>query len=585
MTDGHPPSRGRRWIRASLPMTLTLAFISATLAVSTPPASAEPPPDLVVRVSDPAGVPIIGAVVMATSLPVSGCCPTTFGQVTQSDGTTSFDQLLRVGHQYFVGVSQTSRPDLAANPFPDAPAASGIWDGTPLNLDVTMPFLDGDDDGVPDIVECSPDVPGAFCDVDGAGTAGSIVENTTGVTADVIDLPAPSGVRVVAGGTNGQVRVQVCGVATLTIPAGSVVDVTCGSVTITVRSGGPVAIVPEIGGFSVVSVPAGVTARVSEADGAAIVVEHLDGEAPIIVAVDGAEVEVASGADAVTFPTTAPSDTTPPHVTGIADPAPNGAGWHNSPVTVTWVTIDPEPSSGASSIPASSIVDSEGSQVVVESEPSCDPAGNCATGSLLLSIDRTAPTVTIEGVVEGQVFEIGAGPSPSCTTADALSGVATSASAVIGGGNADGSGAFTISCVGAVDVAGNVAPVVAASYEVHYALDAGIFGGGPVEPAPAVNVGKAGRTYPIRWTLADQDGNRITDLSAVTSITHRTAACAGFTGDHSELIEAASTGGGLAITAEGEFKLNWKTPVTKGCRVLTIRLADGNSLIANFELF
>jgi hypothetical protein len=40
------------------------------------------------------------------------------------------------------------------------------------------------------------------------------------------------------------------------------------------------------------------------------------------------------------------SDTTAPTVTGTPDRSPNGDGWYNAPVTITWAATDPEPSSG-----------------------------------------------------------------------------------------------------------------------------------------------------------------------------------------------------------------------------------------------
>ncbi len=89
---------------------------------------------------------------------------------------------------------------------------------------------------------------------------------------------------------------------------------------------------------------------------------------------------------------TATPDTTPPVVTGTPDRSPNANGWYNSDVTIDWQAVDPDPSSGTPTDPANTTANQEGKDVTYTSDPSCDPAGNCATGTLQLSIDKTAPT-------------------------------------------------------------------------------------------------------------------------------------------------------------------------------------------------
>lgn len=144
-------------------------------------------------------------------------------------------------------------------------------------------------------------------------------------------------------------------------------------------------------------------------------------------------------------------DVTAPVVTGTAErPAVNG--WYNAPVTITWSATDPSPSSGAPTVPTATIASTEGSNVVYTSQPSCDPAGNCAAGTHTVSLDITAPNVTITGPSNGATYALGSVPATSCVTADALSGVATPASlSVVLGVN----GAVTVNCSGALDNAGN----------------------------------------------------------------------------------------------------------------------------------
>ena len=96
-----------------------------------------------------------------------------------------------------------------------------------------------------------------------------------------------------------------------------------------------------------------------------------------------------------------------------------------------------------------------------------DNAGNLSTlASLNFGIDETAPVVTVTGVTQGAIYQLGAVPTANCPTTDALSGVATNAMAHVTGGNGHGEGQFTATCSGATDNAGNVAPPVAVTYDV-----------------------------------------------------------------------------------------------------------------------
>lgn len=88
-------------------------------------------------------------------------------------------------------------------------------------------------------------------------------------------------------------------------------------------------------------------------------------------------------------------DATPPTVTGTPDRPPNEAGWYNSSVVITWSVVDPSPSSGLPTTPVPAVIEDEGRDTAVTSEPSCDPAGNCATGGVVISLDSTVPSVTM----------------------------------------------------------------------------------------------------------------------------------------------------------------------------------------------
>lgn len=84
------------------------------------------------------------------------------------------------------------------------------------------------------------------------------------------------------------------------------------------------------------------------------------------------------------------ADDVPPEVTGTPDREPDADDWYKDDVTITWSVIDPEPSSGAPTQPAPMAADKEGVHTYTSDE-SCDPLGNCATGSIEIKIDKTAP--------------------------------------------------------------------------------------------------------------------------------------------------------------------------------------------------
>ncbi|MDX6476955.1 MAG: hypothetical protein QOH95_2466, partial [Gaiellaceae bacterium] len=87
------------------------------------------------------------------------------------------------------------------------------------------------------------------------------------------------------------------------------------------------------------------------------------------------------------------ADTTPPKVTGTPAASANADGWYNQNVLVHWTAVDPEPSSGQPANPPDSTISAEGKNVTASSAPACDGNANCATGSVTLSIDRTAPAI------------------------------------------------------------------------------------------------------------------------------------------------------------------------------------------------
>ena len=181
----------------------------------------------------------------------------------------------------------------------------------------------------------------------------------------------------------------------------------------------------------------------------------------------------------VLLPSPAAVDLVPPQASISTTPSANTKGWINqNPVTVNlsatdtgsgveqlryWINNGQVTAVAANS--TSTSVSGEGSYSL--GLRALDNAGNISSlSSLNFAIDITPPTVMVTGVTQGAIYQLGAVPAAGCATTDQLSGVATNAIVKVTGGNGHGEGQFTATCSGATDNAGNVAPPVAAVYDV-----------------------------------------------------------------------------------------------------------------------
>ena len=112
-------------------------------------------------------------------------------------------------------------------------------------------------------------------------------------------------------------------------------------------------------------------------------------------------------------------DNTPPTIAAAVDPTPNAAGWHKSDASVSFSCADTV--SGVASCPAPVTVSTESANQLI-SGTATDRAGNTATASLTVNIDKTAPAVTISSPANGTT--VGASPvTVTGTVADTVSGI------------------------------------------------------------------------------------------------------------------------------------------------------------------
>ena len=110
----------------------------------------------------------------------------------------------------------------------------------------------------------------------------------------------------------------------------------------------------------------------------------------------------------------------------------------------------------------------------------------------------------------------------------------------------------------------------------------------PVDNPPVLNLGTAGRTYPVKWTLTDgQTGAVVADTAVVEAIRFTTfQAGTGCTSALTDTLVTTATGAtSLRVNlTTGEYMYNWQTPSTAGCYVLSVAFNDGNVYTALFKL-
>jgi hypothetical protein len=108
----------------------------------------------------------------------------------------------------------------------------------------------------------------------------------------------------------------------------------------------------------------------------------------------------------------------------------------------------------------------------------------------------------------------------------------------------------------------------------------------PLRDAPAVNAGKAGRTYAVKWQLQDANGNFVGTLDAVAGLFVQRTSCDAFASELSDAEDAATTGGtSLRYDSDAnQYVYNWATPSTPGCYTLFLQLDTGHVFPAFFNL-
>jgi hypothetical protein len=197
--------------------------------------------------------------------------------------------------------------------------------------------------------------------------------------------------------------------------------------------------------------------------------------------------------------------------------------------------------------------------------------------------DTLAPTIAITTPAHGAVYRLGQVINADYTCTDTDSGIASCSGPVANGSPIDtatvGTRQFKVT---ATDNEGNAAEATH-TYSVEYDF-AGFFS--PVDNLPVVNSGNAGRTFPIKWRVANASGTPVTSLASFVSMLDSPIACDGAPVDVLEEQLSSTTGAALHYDAAADqFVFNWKTQKAWiGCRLLQLTLADGSRHYAKFRL-
>jgi hypothetical protein len=254
---------------------------------------------------------------------------------------------------------------------------------------------------------------------------------------------------------------------------------------------------------------------------------------------------------------------------------PEGDGWTNQDVVVTWSCTDAL--SGAEDASVTKTVSTEGANQTATGTCT-DLSGNTADDTQDgINIDKTAPSVHIVGgPVAGANYPFGSvPPAPTCSASDALAGLSGECSIT---GYKTAVGMHTITAV-ATDLAGN-ASEESLTYTVEPWTIKGFYQ--PVDMNGVWNTVKGGSTVPLKFEVFA--GSTELTNPVIATFSAKGVTCGAALADD---IEVMSTGGTSLRydSAGGQFIQNWQTPKNAGaCYRVTMTTTDGSSISALFKL-
>jgi hypothetical protein len=264
-------------------------------------------------------------------------------------------------------------------------------------------------------------------------------------------------------------------------------------------------------------------------------------------------------------------DLTPPAISSSQAPPANSAGWNNTNVTVSFTCADNL--SGVDTCTAPITVSTEGAGQVINGTAT-DKAGNSATTSRTINLDKTPPVLTMPTFASSYLLNSSLTLNFGAT--DALSGVASMQATLNGTPVTSGTtltlthlatNTFTLT---ATDVAGNTATQTAT-----FAVVYNFIGFLPPIPNDGTGLFKLGSTVPVKFQLTDAKGTLIS-----TAVAHLTIQMISGNTLQGTAIDATAPGnsdvGDLFRFDGTQYIFNWSTqPLSTGTWQLQARLDDG----------
>lgn len=264
-------------------------------------------------------------------------------------------------------------------------------------------------------------------------------------------------------------------------------------------------------------------------------------------------------------------DLTPPTITSSQSPPANGAGWNNTDVTVTFTCGDAL--SGVDTCTPQIVVSTEGANQV-ETGTATDKAGNTATTTRTINLDKTPPVLTMP--VFAASYLLNSTYTFNFGATDALSGVATMQATLNGTPVTSGSTvtlahlATNTFILTATDVAGNTSTQTAT-----FAVVYNFIGFLPPIPNDGSGLFKLGSTVPVKFQLTDANGTLIS--TAVAHLTIQMISNNTLVGTPIDATAPGNADVGDLFRFDGtQYIFNWSTkPVSTGTWQLQARLDDG----------
>ena len=207
-----------------------------------------------------------------------------------------------------------------------------------------------------------------------------------------------------------------------------------------------------------------------------------------------------------------------------------------------------------------------------------DAGGNTASATrTVVVVDTTKPVITLNGANPVIVLLHGTYAEPGATAADSCAG--SFAATPSGTVNTHAVGTYIIT-YNATDPSGNAADPVTRTVKVIYDFS-GFFA--PVDNPPTLNQVNAGRSVPVKFSLA---GNQGLGIMAAGSPYSQQVSCS--TSAPVDDVEETGTAGSSSLSYDASsdrYNYVWKTESSWAgtCRVLTVELIDGTTHTASFK--